>query len=58
MLDLESAGDLADEVGRVTLYAGENHIADAGKYIASWKREAGHWKLHRDICNSSRPAEE
>jgi uncharacterized protein (TIGR02246 family) len=55
-LDVESAGDLAYEVGRLTLYAGEHHIADEGKYIAIWKREAGQWKLHRDIWNSSRPA--
>jgi uncharacterized protein (TIGR02246 family) len=54
-LDVASAGDLAYEVGALTLYAGENNIADEGKYIAVWKREAGQWKVHRDIWNSSRP---
>jgi uncharacterized protein (TIGR02246 family) len=55
-LEVESAGDLAYEVGRLTLYAGENHVADEGKYIVIWKREAGQWKVYRDIWNSSRPA--
>src|SRR5207245_10071212 len=56
-LEVESAGDLAYEMGRYTLYAGDNDAADAGKYIRIWKREAGQWRIHRDIVNSSRPAE-
>ena len=55
-LEVESAGDIAYEVGRYTVYAGEHHIADEGKYIQIWKREAGQWKLHCDIWNSNRPA--
>ena len=54
-LEVESAGDLAYEMGRYTLYAGDN-AADEGKYILIWKREAGQWRIHRDIVNSSRPA--
>ena len=26
-----------------------------GKYIVLWKKEAGKWKLHRDISNSNLP---
>src|SRR2546430_3920861 len=55
-LEVESAGDLAYEMGRYRLYAGNNDVADEGKYILIWKREAGQWRIHRDIVNSSRPA--
>lgn len=55
-LDVESAGDLAYEMGRYTLYAGDNEVANEGKYILIWKREAGQWRIHRDFVNSSRPA--
>ena len=54
-LEVESAGDLAYEMGRYTLYAGDNDV-DKGKYVLIWKHEAGQWRIHRDIVNSSRPA--
>jgi uncharacterized protein (TIGR02246 family) len=54
-LEVETAGDLAYEMGRYTMYAGDN-LADEGKYILIWKREAGQWRIHRDIVNTSRPA--
>jgi len=54
-LEVESAGDLAYEMGRYTMYAGDD-LADEGKYILIWKREAGHWRIHRDIVNTNRPA--
>jgi uncharacterized protein (TIGR02246 family) len=53
---VERAGDLAVEEGRYTLYAGDNQLADEGKYIQIWKREGGQWSSHRDIWNSNRPA--
>jgi ketosteroid isomerase-like protein len=31
-------------------------VIDNGKYVVLWRREAGQWKLHRDIWNSSQPA--
>jgi ketosteroid isomerase-like protein len=55
-LEVESAGDTAYEMGRYTLYAGDQQVADEGKYILIWKREAGQWKIHRDITNSSQHA--
>lgn len=55
-LEVERAGDLAYEMGRYTLYAGDNAVADEGKYLLIWKREAGQWRIHRDIVNTSRPA--
>ncbi|GAC1428798.1 MAG: hypothetical protein NVSMB65_02130 [Chloroflexota bacterium] len=54
-LEVESAGDLAYEMGRYTMYAGTD-LADEGKYILIWKREESHWRIHRDIVNTSRPA--
>jgi hypothetical protein len=29
---------------------------DAAGCASLWKREAGQWRIHRDIVNSSRPA--
>jgi len=55
-LELESAGDLAVEVGRYTLAGADGGAIDNGKYIVVWRRDAGTWKLHRDIWTTSRPA--
>jgi uncharacterized protein (TIGR02246 family) len=55
-LEVERAGDLAYEMGRYTLHAGDHAVADEGKYLLIWKREAGQWRIHRDIVNTSRPA--
>ena len=52
----ESYGNFALEEGRYTLYVEGDQIADQGKYIVSWKKEAGQWKLDRDIWNTSNPA--
>ena len=54
-LEVESAGDLAYEMGRYAMFAGDD-LADEGKYLLVWKREGGEWRIHRDIVNSSRPA--
>jgi uncharacterized protein (TIGR02246 family) len=50
-LDVESAGDLAFETGLVRLVLLDGSVAQ-GRYVVVWKREAGQWKLHRDIWNS------
>ena len=55
-VELESADDLAYEVGTYRLMARGNQVADEGKYIVVWKREGGEWKWHRDIYNSSVPS--
>ena len=49
-------GHTAYEVGQFTLQGAEGQVLDAGKYVVIWQQEAGQWKLHRDIWNSSRPA--
>lgn len=51
--EVEEHGETAIEVGRYTLSGAGGLVMDQGKYIVIWKREAGTWKLHRDIWNSS-----
>ncbi|KPJ95745.1 MAG: hypothetical protein AMS18_02335 [Gemmatimonas sp. SG8_17] len=55
-VELEDHGATAIEVGRYTLFAEGEQVVDAGKYLVVWKNEAGSWKLHRDIWNTSQPA--
>jgi ketosteroid isomerase-like protein len=55
-VEVESSGDTAFEVGRYTLEGDGGQVIDTGKYVVIWKQEAGQWKLHRDIWNSSQPA--
>lgn len=52
----ESFGNIAIEEGRYKLYVEGDQIVDQGKYIVTWKKEDGQWKLQRDIWNTSNPA--
>lgn len=51
--EVESLGDTALEIGQYTLGGADGSTIDKGKYIVEWKHENGHWKLHRDMWNSS-----
>ncbi len=53
LLEIEQHGDTAIEVGRYTMMAENNDVIDHGKGIVIWKFENGHWKLHRDMWNTS-----
>ena len=55
-IEVEGYGDTASEVGKYTLEGVGGQVMDQGKFIVIWKQEAGQWKLHRDIINSSMPA--
>jgi ketosteroid isomerase-like protein len=55
--EVEQHGDTAFEVSSATLHTADGQAADEIKYVVVWKREGGEWKLHRDIWNSSRPAQ-
>lgn len=55
-VEVEGYGETAFEVGKYTLEGERGQVLDQGKYIVIWKQEAGQWKLHRDIFNSSLPA--
>ena len=48
---VESAGDLAYEIGRVRIVAGDGRVTE-DRYLVVWKRGDGEWRLHRDIWNS------
>ena len=56
ILEVEAHGDTASEVSKFALLDEGGQVLDRGKYIVIWKQEAGQWKLHRDIFNSSMPA--
>ncbi|MEK7715556.1 MAG: DUF4440 domain-containing protein, partial [candidate division NC10 bacterium] len=49
---ISNAHDLACEVGAIKV-VGANSQVTAGRYVVVWKRQNGHWKLHRDIWNSA-----
>ena len=51
--NVDSAGDLAAETGKVRLVARDG-IATEARYVVVWKRVGGEWKLHRDIWNSEK----
>ena len=57
-IEVEGYGDTASEVGKYTLEGEGGQVLDQGKYIVIWKQEAGQWKLHRDIFNTSMLAPE
>ena len=56
-LEVEGMGDTAYEVGKYTLFIEGEQVADSGKYVVIWKMVNGQWKLHRDIWNTSMPAQ-
>ena len=57
-VEVEGYGNTASEVGRYTLEGEGGQVLDQSKFIVIWKQEAGKWKLHRDIINTSMPAPE
>ena len=57
IVEAEGHGDTAIEIGKYTLSWEAGNVMDRGKYVVIWKQEGGQWKLHRDIWNSSLPAQ-
>ena len=53
LLEIEQHGDTAIEMGRYTMSTEDHDVIDQGKGIVIWKFENGHWKLHRDMWNTS-----
>jgi uncharacterized protein (TIGR02246 family) len=52
-LEVEQQGETAIEVGQYELSGADGNRMDQGKYIVIWKNQAGQWKLHKDIWNTS-----
>jgi uncharacterized protein (TIGR02246 family) len=57
IVEVEKQDDAAFEVSRFKLLGADGQVLDEGKYIVIWKKDHGQWKLHRDIFNSSLPAQ-
>ncbi len=54
-IEVDGNGETAWEAGRYTLIGSTGGTLDDGKYIVVWKREAGSWKLYRDMWSSDSP---
>jgi len=53
IVELEQHDNTTIEMSKYTLSDENGKVVDQGKGIVIWKCEAGHWKMHRDIWNSS-----
>lgn len=56
-IEIAAARDIAIELGRYSLSwdGPDGRLRDQGKYVVTWKREDGAWKLDLDILNSDLP---
>ena len=54
-LEAMAAGDLGHRVGTYVLRSAEGDVVDRGKYIETWSRDDGSWKITNDIWNSDMP---
>lgn len=52
----QQMGNMAIEEGKYALYVEGDHVVDQGKYMVTWKKEEGKWKVYRDIWNTNAPA--
>lgn len=57
-IEMDELGDTAIEMGTYRLLAEGGVVADHGKFLVSWKKSTDGWQLHRDMINTSIPAEE
>lgn len=55
VLEVQSHGNFAHEVGEYWIKDAAGKEVDHGKYLVIWKREKGNWKIYRDFWNSSVP---
>jgi uncharacterized protein (TIGR02246 family) len=54
-MEVESAGNIAYEVGTYAMKTKDGKVADHGKYCVVWKQVNGQWLLHRDIWTTNLP---
>ena len=53
IIELDQHDDTIIEMSRYRLSDENDQLVDHGKGMVIWKFEAGSWKIHRDIWNSS-----
>jgi ketosteroid isomerase-like protein len=51
--DLVGSGNWMTETGTYEMYGADKKVIDKGKYVVTWKREDGDWKIYRDIWNTN-----
>lgn len=54
-ISAQQVGDMAVEEGKYALYVDGDHVVDQGKYMVTWKKDEGKWKVYRDIWNTNAP---
>lgn len=52
----ESFGNIAIEEGQYKLFVEGDMMVDQGKYVVTWIKVDGQWKIQRDIWNTNNPA--
>lgn len=52
----QQTGNIAIEEGRYKLFIEGNMMVDQGKYLVTWEKVDGQWKIARDIWNTNNPA--
>ena len=53
IIEIEQHDDTVIEMSNYSLSNDNDQVVDYGKGIVIWKFEAGSWKMHRDIWNTS-----
>lgn len=52
----QQIGNIAIEEGRYKLFVEGDIMVDQGKYMVTWEKVNGQWKIARDIWNTNNPA--
>jgi ketosteroid isomerase-like protein len=52
----QQIGNIAIEEGRYKLFVEGDIMVDQGKYLVTWEKVNGQWKIARDIWNTNNPA--
>jgi ketosteroid isomerase-like protein len=52
----EKIGNIAIEEGRYKLFVEGDVVVDQGKYLVTWEKVDGQWKITKDIWNTNNPA--
>jgi uncharacterized protein (TIGR02246 family) len=52
-VEVDTADDLASEVGTYVMKTKDGSVTDRGKYLVVWKRVAGQWFIQHDIWTTS-----